>query len=591
MLQFRNLQKLLLFGFLLMSLAVIAVEVLTTPGFQRFSALIISPNDIVSGFRFTYNQAQIAKLNLVVQTVVGDISLGLENISAKYELKEATIHSITIAKAQINLTNFVIPQPEQKTSNAPLSLPALPIQQLNIEKLDLEVDTQWGLINFVGNANALYTQSKSIVLTLENEQELAILELRSHFQQIKLSVTSTAGKVFDLNFKQIDQNISEFHIQANADLFLQWLDNTRYLPDKFKATLQQALSLPSDFDISGMQLDLSAKSQDHLQSVKGRLELTRAQSYVSSAEISIVPKQGKAVLDGHLDLSATELFKLLKPWHPKILANWLISGGNVMGTYRLNWQSNTQTQVALYLKAYQVALQTGPISIEDVYIVFALKDLQKLSMQLDLEIPVLHLGKETTLRNLQIKARQHQQQLLLEQALLPAFGGKVEVLPTSININQQPCHLTLGVNNLDLVEILSQFNIPQLSATGRISGKLPLRLSADSLQVIDGKLKSMHAGVIRYQSPVTKTENIAFKALRNMHYQNLQATLNYHLTRDYQLGLRLEGKNPDLLSGSPIAFNINLTGNLPALLQKGILTGDFEKPILDQVELYGKTHH
>ena len=98
----------------------------------------------------------------------------------------------------------------------------------------------------------------------------------------------------------------------------------------------------------------------------------------------------------------------------------------------------------------------------------------------------------------------------------------------------------------------------------------------------------MRPGVLHYHGPVADQENIAFKALRNLRYHSLQGKLNYKPDGEYKLGLRLEGKNPELFSGHAVAFNLNLSGQLPALLQKGILAGDFDRPILEQVKSAGK---
>jgi len=205
---------------------------------------------------------------------------------------------------------------------------------------------------------------------------------------------------------------------------------------------------------------------------------------------------------------------------------------------------------------------------------------------LEIDIPSLQLGKETKLQQLQFKAELEDQWLAVKKAELPVFGGVLEVLPTRVDIENEPLNLTLSIRKLDLEQLLQSLNYPQLSGTGIISGKLPLSLSKDSIEVIDGKLDGMRPGVLRYQGPADDS-NIAFKALRNLRYHSLQGKLNYQSTGDYQLGLRLEGKNPEVLLGHPVAFNLNLSGHLPKLLQKGLMAGDFDQPILEQIKTNG----
>ncbi|MDD5126305.1 YdbH domain-containing protein, partial [Methylovulum sp.] len=65
---------------------------------------------------------------------------------------------------------------------------------------------------------------------------------------------------------------------------------------------------------------------------------------------------------------------------------------------------------------------------------------------------------------------------------------------------------------------------------------------------------------------------------------SLQAKVNYRPNGDYHLGLRMEGGNPEVLSGHPLAFNLNLSGHLPELLQRGFMAGDFERVILEEAK-------
>ncbi|WP_157199384.1 intermembrane phospholipid transport protein YdbH family protein [Methylomonas koyamae] len=123
---------------------------------------------------------------------------------------------------------------------------------------------------------------------------------------------------------------------------------------------------------------------------------------------------------------------------------------------------------------------------------------------------------------------------------------------------------------------------PQLSGTGSVDGELPLKLATGSIELQDGALRGTRPGTLRYQSPADDG-NLAFQALRNLVYHRLQAQLNYQPSGDYRIGLRLEGHNPEVLSGHPLAFNLNISGQLPELLRRGLVTGNFERAILEQV--------
>jgi len=157
----------------------------------------------------------------------------------------------------------------------------------------------------------------------------------------------------------------------------------------------------------------------------------------------------------------------------------------------------------------------------------------------------------------------------------------MELMPGTIRLEQTPILLTLRLHDVDLSQLLMSLHYPNISGTGTIDGELPLRLSAGAIDLQDGSLSGTQPGVLRYAGPAD-SQNIAFKALKNLVYRSLQAKVNYRPNGDYHLGLRLEGSNPEVLSGHPLAFNLNISGQLPELLQKGILAGDLERTILEQ---------
>jgi len=274
---------------------------------------------------------------------------------------------------------------------------------------------------------------------------------------------------------------------------------------------------------------------------------------------------------------------LIKPWLSETAQSWQPTQGTVLGNIDLSWRPQSSLKGSLSLKARQVDLAIGSVQAQNAYIQLDIKAIGSSPVALKIDVPNLTLGKDTKLHDLLINAKYQQNRLTLEQAGLPVFAGRLEILPDTVSLDEWPINLTLEVQNLDLTHLLNSLNVPNLSGTGLISGKLPLRLGLETIEVNEGVLNGAKPGVLRYQTPVTDPENIAFSALRNLLYHSLQARINYRPNGDYQIGLRLEGKNPQILSGHPLAFNLNLHGQLPELLQKGILAGNFEQPILEQI--------
>ena len=531
---------------------------------------------------FDFNRARLSSLQFVVQSPFGLLSVDMADVKAQYDLKAVKLQTLNVNHARIRLAYQSADKQEPAGTTNP-TVPVLPFRQINIDNLDLEIDTPWGLVSFVGHVTADYAPDNSLLLTLDDGGQSIQLQLSPDFHQAKLSATQIGGnKVFVLDLKQLDQGHFEATLNADASAFLPWLSSNSLLPKQLRTDLAAAFFALAHFNTAAMQLNLTAQSIEG--NITGHLLLTRNQEYLASTEIAFNSSKTQIKLDGHLDLAAAEFMSLIQPWLPDIVNTWQFPVGRIMGTYRILSQPKAPLKGEVYLKAHQISLVASPVRLDDGYIRLDIKDFTNLSWVLNADVPTLHLGEETTIQNLQIKAKQKNQQLMLERATLPVFGGVLEILPDSVDINKPPFNLTLGVRKLDLAQLLDSLNVPELSGTGTISGKLPLRLSMDSIEVRGGNLKGTRPGVLHYQGPVADDENIAFKALRNMLYHNLQATLNYDREGGYEMGLRLEGKNPDVLSGYPVAFNLNLSGQLPELLQKGILAGDFTQPIMEQIK-------
>lgn len=543
----------------------------------------------ISGARIDADQARLSRLQFKAQTAAGPLAVDLQGVTLGYALTETRLQSLHLNNARIRFAY----KPDLQSSagsEGGAVMPVLPLQEVVIDTLDLEIDTPQGLTRFRGRAQLQVEPDQAWLLTLEQNGELIHCKVGADLNSLQASLRQfSAQTVWDARLSRQDQQRWQAEITGDATGLVHWLTTTELMPETLRKDIDASAVLKSKPNLGGIQIELNARSNDNLQNIAGRLLLTRQQTYLASAELLFKPADGQGGVDGHLDLQAAEFVDLLKPWLPEVVKSWQFPAGNVMGTVRLKMRPKQGLKGEIYLKAHRLALTAGPVRLQDGYLRLDVKAFSPLALNAELDAPSVYLGKDTKISQFQIKAGLNQQTLTLERATLPVLGGMLEVQPAKLNIEQRPLLLTLGVKNLDLAQLLDSLNYPQLSGTGSISGKLPLRLSEDSIEVREGRLLGTRSGVLRYQAPGMGDNNLAFKALRNLRYEKLQATLNYQPSGDYQVGLRLEGKNPQVLSGHAVAFNLNLHGHLPDLLQKGIMEGDFEKPILEQVK-NGRQH-
>ncbi|MGY6277459.1 intermembrane phospholipid transport protein YdbH family protein [Methylomonas sp. MgM2] len=544
-----------------------------------------------AGLSFGLSSAEIAHAEFNLQTAAGLIAVQLSDVTANYDLKTARVDSLYVADAKISWV-YRAENPSSEKQNidpteigALIPLPSLPIRELTIETLRLDLDSLWGHSNFSGRAGFSQDQDKLQALLTDQNMKLTVKIDRN---SAALSIEQGGLQpVAQLDLKQTEKKHYRADLNADAVSLLNWLTGSSLIPSKIRSDLAASISAQNIPALSGIKLNLQFRSNDALKNLKGRMLLTRNDSYLSSAEITLNTQNLRATADGHLDMVLADLLDIAKPWLPAESTAWQTTGGNVTGTFRGQWLPQTEVRGEMYLRAYNVAGNLGPARLEGGFSRLDVKTLLPLTALLEVDIPDLQLGKDTRLNHLQLKAAIDGRWFSVKKAELPIFGGLLEISPTRIDLENTPLSLTLNIRKLDLGQLLQSLNYPELSGTGSISGKLPLRLSKQSIEVINGELNGTRPGVLRYQGAVTDTSNIAFKALQNLLYHKLQGKLNYQANGDYRLGLRLEGKNPEVLSGHPVAFNLNLSGHLPELLQKGLMAGDFDQPILEHLKTNG----
>lgn len=152
------------------------------------------------------------------------------------------------------------------------------------------------------------------------------------------------------------------------------------------------------------------------------------------------------------------------------------------------------------------------------------------------------------------------------------FRGKVSSNTIAFDWSAQRNQAEVQIERLDLSRLLDLAAYDAVQATGFISGTLPVALTALKPSVSAGKLYvEAPGGAIHYAAIGGGGGNAALdfvnQALSNYQYDLMETTMEYQPSGELDLGVRLQGLNPDMNNGQRINLNLNINDNIPALLQ------------------------
>ncbi len=164
--------------------------------------------------------------------------------------------------------------------------------------------------------------------------------------------------------------------------------------------------------------------------------------------------------------------------------------------------------------------------------------------------------------------------LQVVDAAWPFAEGKLTLASSGPAITASNAEFVLTVDSVDLSALLKLVDVPGLSATGRISGTVPVAIRNGDPVLLDGKLAAESGGLIVYRGSAADAASdnqtkLLTDALRNFHYTELSGGLSGNANGNLALRLALRGANPGLYDGYPFAINVKLEGSLADMLRRG----------------------
>jgi hypothetical protein len=171
----------------------------------------------------------------------------------------------------------------------------------------------------------------------------------------------------------------------------------------------------------------------------------------------------------------------------------------------------------------------------------------------------------------------------ISQVKFPFANGTLEILPFDWVIASRDQDIEATVNKLDLKTLVEFFHIPDTRATGTMSGRFPVAIRDQKVEIVDAVLTAdASGGLIAYsgkaldpsaaQDPNSK---LAFQALRDLEFRVLELGLSGDLAGTTDISLHFAGanrqslelnKNATVAPGQPFDFNLSFEGSFDGLL-------------------------
>jgi hypothetical protein len=180
-----------------------------------------------------------------------------------------------------------------------------------------------------------------------------------------------------------------------------------------------------------------------------------------------------------------------------------------------------------------------------------------------------------------------QDRLVIEQATLGFADGTLGLTNATIAAGK-PVDAAFDIRDVNLGAVLELLDIDGLSGSGKIEGRVPIRLDAGGRVALEsGRLAGTVPGVLRYagtalpepatDAPATDPVRLMRAALADFHYTELRLTLERAASGEGSLLINLKGANPQVLDNHPFVLNIRLDTNfdrIAAILLEGYAAAD-----------------
>lgn len=158
--------------------------------------------------------------------------------------------------------------------------------------------------------------------------------------------------------------------------------------------------------------------------------------------------------------------------------------------------------------------------------------------------------------------------LTIKNIALPWNEGELSAKNIAIKLyGNSPISFNLQVKSISLNELLSAATSNKATATGVVSGTIPVVVNRDgSFTLKKGNLQAEKSGIITLSPDILPSEamqvELLSEALKDFHYTSFNMAVESGNNKQLAILLTLSGNNPAVYNGREIKLSVHLTGDV-----------------------------
>lgn len=168
------------------------------------------------------------------------------------------------------------------------------------------------------------------------------------------------------------------------------------------------------------------------------------------------------------------------------------------------------------------------------------------------------------------------------------FDGTIAIGRTDFDMAKNETETVLQLNNIPLQKLLDLQGTKKVYATGTIKGSIPVKMSGQAIEIMDGAMSAESDGQIIYATTPEERAlanqglRTTYEALSNFLYIQLGSSISMAPDGKSVLAIRLKGNNPDFQGGRPVELNLNVEQNLLDLMRSLSISSNVEQIISEK---------